>query len=108
MEHLIYLFQMSGEHAITMEATDLAVIKEEQCSPALSTANVDTPLVEVEQEPCADCTCLERDEKLKEKMDPELVQTLLREKEKRLTDDFQEHLKKEMNFLKDRCDFILQ
>lgn len=99
---------MTAEHA-AMEATEiLEVIREEQCSPALSSVNIDAPKSDAEKDPCADCTCLERDEKLKEKMDPELVQTLLREKEKRLTEDFQERLAKEITFLKERCNFILQ
>lgn len=96
---------MSRENVATDTTEVLEVIKEEQCSPALSSANIDAPK---EKNPCADCTCLERDEKFKEKMDPELVQTLLREKEQRLTEDFQKLLENEIKLLKDRCDFILQ
>lgn len=104
---------MSPERVITSEATDnLEVIREEQCSPVRSSLNINGPNNVSENQdsirPCKDCTCLERDEKLKQKMDPELVQRLLREKEKRLTEEFQAQLKNEVKFIKERCDFVLQ
>ncbi|KAJ0170744.1 hypothetical protein K1T71_013516 [Dendrolimus kikuchii] len=95
-------------HVVTInenpEVLVLEIIREEQCSPALSSAelgNTATALIHEETEkpcpnPCTSC------------FEPNEIYKLLKEKEEELKEKFKVQLEKEITKLKDRFDFILQ
>lgn len=103
---------MSGEHSrsgILDQNEGLEVIREELDEPKTPTVAETEENEETGPRPCdATCVCLEKHKiHLKNKLDPEAVEKLLKQKEQELTTAFEQRLQKETYLLKDRCDYIL-
>lgn len=104
----------SHERAASENAETLEVIREEQCSPAISSVNmVNMDAVsktdDENQKTCVDCKCAQDLEKLMDqKISPEEVEKLMLDREAALRREFLQSLETERSCLKDRFDFILQ
>lgn len=103
-------------HVVTINENPevLEVIREEQCSPVLSSANLGNIITESKiqesAKPCKDtCSCEdELVQQLANKIGPNEMRQLIKEKEDELEEKFKQQLQKEIAILKDRFDFILQ
>lgn len=103
----------SHERVVTItDATEiLEVIREEQCSPALSSVNMDAAKAEAAEKcpPCTDCECIaELHVEVIKKEDPAEIDKIVLEREATLRKEFQQQMVKETEELKERFDFILQ
>ncbi|XP_063834442.1 uncharacterized protein LOC135083664 [Ostrinia nubilalis] len=100
-----------SSHERALENTEvLEVIREEQCSPAVSSVNMDAVSKTVAEAPkaCVDCTCLNDLEKMKDSKNPEEIERMMLEREAVLRREFLQKLEGETNDLKDKFDYILQ
>ncbi|XP_052751239.1 uncharacterized protein LOC113514484 [Galleria mellonella] len=103
----------SHEQTEVNNAECLEVIREEQCSLKVSSFNIDATSKIITKnntykDPCGDCTYKETLNSLNGKINTENLEKLIDQKEQQLRAEFQRHLKKEMNSLKEKFDYILQ
>lgn len=88
----------------------LEVIREEQCSPALSSVHMDAVSKTVPEgsPPCTECACKEEIHMGEDMMDTKEIEKILLERETLLRNEFQQKLNDVTNDLKEKFDYILQ
>ncbi|CAG9794699.1 unnamed protein product [Diatraea saccharalis] len=101
----------SREHVVTIAENEaLDIIREEQCSPAISSVKIDatSKMKTLEKSRTCDCHCKNETESVKTKINTEEIKSILKEKEIAMRQEFEQHLASEITKLKKKFDFILQ